>query len=152
MLGTKDCLQIKIQQREKKFTRKLQKSPKFSDKDKKTIERHIHRGEVQEIVQVFFIFLVWSGLFSVLDIIVFLFNLGANVVQESVNFWPFFIFLILNGVAKLWYAHILLLKFSWFDKLLSTLPYVGAGLLLAKGLRNEELTRKALWMFLKKRL
>jgi len=152
MLGLKDWLQKKMQQREEKFARKLEKSTKFSDQEKQTIERHIHRGEVQEIVHVFFIFLVWSGIFSILDVIIFLFSLGISVAQESANFWPFFIFLILNGLAKLWYAHISLLRFSWLDKALSTLPYVGAGLLLAKGLKNEPLTKKALWMFLKKKL
>lgn len=152
MLGMKDWLQKKMRQREMKFAKKLKKSTKFSNQEKQTIERHIHRGEVQEIVHIFFIFLVWSGVFSIFDIIIFLFSLGASVVQESANFWPFFIFLITNGLAKLWYAHISLIKFSWLDKMLSTLPYVGAGLLLAKGLKNEPLTKKALLLFLKKKL
>lgn len=141
-----------MKKKEDEFSQKLASSNHFSVKEKNIIKSHIHRGEIQEIVHVFFIFLIWSGVFAILDVVVFLFNLGTSVVQESANFWPFFIFLITNGVAKLWYAHISLLKFPWYDKVLSTLPYVGAGLLLAKGLKNEDLSRKALWMFLKKKL
>lgn len=152
MLKFKNWIQKKIKKKEDNFSQKLAKSTKFSETEKETITRHIHRGEIQEIVHVFFTFLIWSGVFAILDVVVFLFSLGTSVVQESANFWPFFIFLVANGAAKLWYAHISLLRFSWLEKALSTLPYIGAGLLLAKGLKNEDLSRKALWMFLKKKL
>jgi len=152
MFNFRKWLQKKITAKEQKFLRKLENSAKFSKSEKKRIKEHLQEGNLKDVVHVFFVFLVLSGIFSLGDLITFLLNLGVNVVQESHNFWPFFAFLIITGLFKIWYAHISLLRFSWFDKILSTLPYFGASLLLAKGLKDAPLTRKALWLYLKNQL
>jgi len=152
MIRIKDWFQQKIARREKKFLAKLQKSAKFSATEKQKIIKHLQEGQIKEIVHVFFVFLVLSGIFSIGDLISLLLNLGVNVVQDSHSYWFFAGFLIASGLFKIWYAHISLLKFSWFDKILSTLPYFGASLLLAKGLKDTPLTRKALWLYLKNQL
>ncbi len=147
-----DWIHKKIAKKQGRFLTKLEKSAKFSPQEKIYIQEHLNQGKTQQVVHIFFVFLVLTGLSSLFDVLTLLFSALFSYIQGEANFWPFFLFLVGSGVFKVWYAHITLDKFRWYDKILSTLPYVGAGLLLAKGLKNEPVVAKSLWLFLKKKL
>jgi len=145
-------IEKRVFKKEQNFLKKLKKSSHFSEKEKQHIQQHLHDNGIREIIHIFFVFLALTGIFSLLDFVFLAISAVYSYLQDSANFWLFFIFLIASGGFKVWYAHLTLKNFTWFDKLLSTLPYVGASLLLVKGLQNAPLTKRALWLFLKKQL